>query len=428
MSENIFIPPQNIDAEKAVLGSVLLDQKSIIELPATLKPESFYLPSHGRIYEAMRELWAREIPIDPVSVAAELKGQNISIAKLTDIADDGMPASIAYHAGLIIAASEQRHSIDIIREGLLAIEQNPERHQEILARLYSASDQAVSSAAVRIKDVLLESLERINSTDKARAIIPTGFNDLDRQIGGIEPGELAVIAGRPSMGKTSIALDLQLNAATRGFAGLFISVETTREKLGMRLLSRETRIDSRRFRISGALDGDDRCRLVEACTKLGRLPIHVLDREADWHNIKREIRRRKRNGLDLVILDYLTLLDLPTGKHDRRDLAVGRIANEAKQLALSLNLAFILLSQLNRKSEDRTNPEPIMSDLRDSGDIEQVADIIIFPFRPVIYDPDYKPHDKAFLKLAKARDLPIGKIPVRFNAQITSFTDWTEIR
>ena len=126
MSENIFVPPQNVDAEKAVLGSVLLDQKSIIELPATLKPESFYLPSHGRIYEAMRELWAREIPIDPVSVAAELKGQNISIAKLTDIADDGMPASIAYHAGLIIAASEQRHSIDIIREGLLAIEQNPE--------------------------------------------------------------------------------------------------------------------------------------------------------------------------------------------------------------------------------------------------------------------------------------------------------------
>ncbi len=144
-------------------------------------------------------------------------------------------------------------------------------------------------------------------------------------------------------------------------------------------------------------------------------------------NIKREIRRRARNrGLDLVILDYLTLLDLPTGKNDRRDLAVGRVANEAKQLALSINLAFILLSQLNRKSEDRSDPEPIMSDLRDSGDIEQAADVIIFPFRPIVYDPDYLPRDKAFLKVAKARDLPTGKIPVRFNAEITSFSDWTD--
>jgi len=192
------------------------------------------------------------------------------------------------------------------------------------------------------------------------------------------------------------------------------------------MLSRETKINSRKFRI-GALDDSDYGRLVAASGKIGNLPVHVLDREMGWPNIKREIRRRARNGLDLVILDYLTLLDFPTGKNDRRDLAVGRIANEAKHLALSLNLAFILLSQLNRKSEDRSDPEPIMSDLRDSGDIEQAADIIIFPFRPVVYDPDFRPRDKAFLKIAKARDLPIGKIPVRFNAEITSFSDWTEL-
>jgi replicative DNA helicase len=424
MSENIFVPPQNVDAEKAVLGSVLLDQKSIIELPAALKPESFYLPSHGRIYEAMRELWAREIPIDVVSVAAELKGHDISVAALTDIADDGMPASIGYHANLIITAFDQRHSINILREAVLAVEENPERHHEIMSQLYSASEQTVPSGAVHIKDVMLEALERINST-KARTIIPTGFKDLDHEIGGVEAGELLVIAGRPSMGKTSIAVDLALNAAARGYAGLFVSVETSREKLGMRMLSRETKINSRRFRV-GQLDDNDRVRLVEAGMKLGRLPVHFFDRDSDWSNIKREIRRRKRHGLELVILDYLTLLDFPTGKYERRDLAVGRIANEAKQLALSLNLAFILLSQLNRKSEERTNPEPIMSDLRDSGDIEQAADIIIFPFRPVVYDPDYQPRDKAFLKVAKARDLPTGKIPVRYNAEITSFTDWTE--
>jgi len=227
------------------------------------------------------------------------------------------------------------------------------------------------------------------------------------------------------MGKTSIALDLELNAAERGFSSLFVSVETAREKLGMRMLSRETKINGRKFR-TGPLNDGDYARLVDAAAKLSSLPIQVLHRENGWPNIKREIRRRARGGLDLVILDYLTLLDLPIGKNDRRDLAVGRIANEAKQLALSLNLAFILLSQLNRKSEERGDPEPIMSDLRDSGDIEQAADIIIFPFRPIVYDPDYRPRDKAFLKVAKARDLPIGKILVRFNAEITSFTDWTD--
>jgi len=216
-----------------------------------------------------------------------------------------------------------------------------------------------------------------------------------------------------------------MNAARGGFAVLFVSVETSREKLGMRMLSRDTKINSRKFRAT-KLDDDEKCRLVQAGMKIRRLPIQVLHRETGWPNIKREIRRRKRHGLDLVVLDYLTLLDLPTGKNDRRDLTVGRVANEAKQLALSLNIAFILLSQLNRKTEERSNPEPIMSDLRDSGDIEQAADIIIFPFRPVVYDPEYRPRDKAFLKIAKARDLPTGKIPVRFNAEITSFTDWTE--
>src|SRR5262245_62084765 len=131
---NDAIPPQNIDAEKAVLGGVLLEPKSIIELPAALKPESFYMPSHGRIYQAMRELWAREIPIDVVSVAAEGKEHNISVADLTEISDYGMPASIAHHAGLIIAAFEQRHAINLLRESLLAVQENPEHHQEIMAQ------------------------------------------------------------------------------------------------------------------------------------------------------------------------------------------------------------------------------------------------------------------------------------------------------
>lgn len=227
------------------------------------------------------------------------------------------------------------------------------------------------------------------------------------------------------MGKTALAADITLNAAAKGFRVLFVSVETSAEKLGIRMLSRQTKINSRKLRIV-RLDDDERKRLIFASGKLGELPIHVMEKERDWPIVKRQIQRLKRDGLDLVVLDYLTLLDIPTGRNERRDIAVGRIANEAKWLASSLNIAFILLSQLNRKPEDRNDPEPSASDLRDSGEIEQAADLIIFPFRPVVYDPNYKPSDKAYLKVAKARDLPTGNIAVRFNKEITSFSDWSE--
>jgi replicative DNA helicase len=423
MSDNGFVPPQNIEAEKAVIGGVLLDPEAMLELPRELKPESFYVPSHGHIFQAMLNLWDRKAPIDVISVAAE-SAQTVLVSALTEIQEYGMPQSIAYHADLVIAAFRQRKSICLLREALREIQENPNCHDEILSQLYSANDQAAESAAVPIRTVMLESLERINGADKARTLIPTGFTEVDRAIFGIEKGELVIIAGRPSMGKTSLALDLLSNAAVRGFPSFFVSVETSREKIGMRMLSKATKINSRRFRTGQGLDDDDRTRLVETAMTIAHLPIHVLHRESGWPNIKREIRSRKRDGLDLVILDYLTLLEIPVAKNDRRDLAVGRIANEAKQIALSLDVAFVLLSQLNRKSEGRDDPEPIMSDLRDSGDIEQAADIIIFPFRPIVYDPEYRPSDKAFLKIAKARDLPIGKIPVRYQSEITSFSDW----
>jgi replicative DNA helicase len=427
MSETAFIPPRNIEAERAVLGGVLLDDRTVADLPAELKPEAFYLPRHGTIFQAMLALWEHEAPIDVVSVADKAKaaGHEISVSLLFEIQEHGMPRSIAYHAGLVIAAFRQRRTVNLLREALSEIQEAPHRHDEIMSRLYSANDSVVASGAMQIQAVIVESLKRIEKAKDYRAIIPTGLSDLDRAIGGIERGELVIIAGRPSMGKTSLALDFGLNAAERGYSVLIVSVETSREKLGMRMLSRETKLNSRKFR-TGILQDGDYPRLTAASGKLGGLPIHVLDRESEWGNIKREIRRRARGGLDLVILDYLTLLDLPTGRNDRRDLAVGRVANEAKRLALSLNLGFILLSQLNRKTEERTDPEPIMSDLRDSGDIEQAADVIIFPFRPFVYDPDFRPRDKAFLKVAKARDLPTGKISVRFNAEITSFSDWTE--
>ena len=428
MSE-VFIPPQNIDAENAVLGGVMLDNRAVAELPRELTAEMFYHPRHGQIFQFMLALWEREAPIDVVSIADQFKtaaGHDITVSYLIEIQEQGMPQSIQYHANLVIAAFQQCRAINLVGEALRELQEFPQRHDEIMSRLYSANDNAVSSRAVPIKTVMVESLKRIQRAGEPRAIIPTGYHDLDEAIAGLERDELMIVAGRPGMGKTSMALDMGLNAAKSGFHVLIVSVETSREKLGMRLLARETKINSRKFRI-GKLDDQDFPRLVAASGELSNLPIHVLDRETGWPNIKREIRRRKRDGLDLVIIDYLTLLDLPTGKNERRDLAVGRVANEAKQIAISLNLAFILLSQLNRKSEDRSDPEPIISDLRDSGDIEQAADLIVFPFRPIVYDPDFRPRDKTFLKVSKARDLPTGKIPVRFNAQITSFSDWTEL-
>lgn len=425
MIETCYIPPQNLEAERAVLGGLLLDPEAILDLPAELTAEAFYLPSHGHIFQTMTALWDRGVPIDSVSIVAEARPRNWEMSLLADLSDHGMPRSNAYHAGLIIAAYRQRRTINLVREALQELYETPERHEEILRRLNEANDKALPSRAVHIRDVMVESLKRIEQAGETRALIPTGFTDLDKEIGGLERGELVVIGGRPGMGKTSIALNIGTNAAKLGFSVLIVSVETSRDKLGLRMLSRQTNINSRKFR-TGALDNRERSRLIDAAGKLGELPVHMRDNEDNWENIKREIRRSARGGLDLVILDFLTLLDLPTGKNERRDLALGRVANEAKRLAQSLNLAFLLLSQLNRKTEDRSGGEPTVSDLRDSGDIEQAADLIVFPFRPIVYDPDFKPSDKAFLIVAKGRDLPTGKIPVRYSAEITSFSDWRE--
>jgi len=423
------IPPQNLEAEKAILGGVLLDNRSIHDLPAKLKAEAFYMPSHGHIFEAMLELWQREAPIDAVSVLDQLKkaGHDIAAGDVLDLPDFGMAQSIAYHANLVFEAFRQRRTIEIVRDNLHELQESPSRFDEIVSRLSSAlgEDFGHEDSSYSIADVMVAAFKRLEQSSDNALLIPTGFTALDEQIGGIERGELATIGGRPSMGKTSLAVDIALNAAAKGFKVQIVSVETTKEKLGIRMLSRETKINSRKLR-TAVLQESERARLLSASGKLSKLPVTVTEREANWENIKRKIRKCKRSGLDLVLLDYLTLLDLPTGKYERRDIAVGRVANEAKQLALSLNIAFVLLSQLNRKSEDRGDPEPTMSDLRDSGDIEQASDLIIFPFRPVVYDPDFKPVDKAFLKVAKGRDLPTGKIPVRFNKEITSFSDWSE--
>ena len=426
MSDTVFIPPQNIDAEKAVLGGVLLENKAIIDLPADLKPASFYLPSHGHIFAAILSLWEREAPIDAVTVADEVKarGRAVLLTDLADIHEQGMPRSIEYHARLVLETFRQRQAISLVRDTLHQLEENPQHHDEIMSALTNARVNATPSGAVSIAAVMVESMKKIQHAGEPRAVIPTGYTDLDRQISGLEPSELVIIAGPSSMGKTSAAIDVGVNAAKQGFAVLFISVETTRQKLGIRMLSRETGINSRKFR-NAALDDCDYPRLVDAGGKLSGLPIYILDRETSWSRIKQEIRRRKRDGLDVCILDYLTLLDLPSGRHERRDVAVGRVANEAKQLAIQLNIVFILLSQLNRDYSKRGDPEPVITDLRDSGEIEQAADLIIFPFRPVVYDPEFRPRDKAFLKIAKARDLPTGKIPVRFTAEITSFSDWS---
>jgi len=415
--------PQNVEAEKAVLGGILLDNESILDLPPELKPESFYLPSHGQIFEAMLALRDKGAPIDIVTIASHRP--EISAAAVASLSDWAMPRSIAYHAGLILEAYRQRRALNLVRDSLRELQESPDRYDEIFTKLVLSFSEVDRAQSCPISQVMVEALKRIDKSENDAQLIPTGFTALDEKIGGIELGELLVVGGRPSMGKTSFAVDIGMNAAEKGFNVLIVSIETRRDKLGIRMLSRETKINGRKLR-TGNVMADERERLIDASASISGLPIRVQDREPGWQNVKREIQRCKRTGLDLVILDYLTLLNIPTIGNERRDIAVGRIANECKRLALSLNVAFVLLSQLSRKTEDRADPEPTISDLRESGEIEQAADMIIFPFLPVVYDPEFEPRDKAFLKLAKGRDLPKGKIPVRFNAEITSFSDWRE--
>jgi replicative DNA helicase len=432
------VPPQNLDAEASVLGAILVENETISRALEVLKPEDFYRQSHAKIFRAMMELSERTEPIDLITLTERLTGSGdlASIGGASYIASlaESTPtaANIKYYCRIVKEAADKRNLLLALRETADAIYSSADDLMTIVGRLssyLSHLSDGTSKNFRSIDDFVIETLQRIKQAHERGSLvtgIPTGFRLYDQGLGGIHPGELVIIAGRPSMGKTAFAGDVAKGAAERGYGVAFVTAESPAREIIQRLIARATGIENRDLR-RGKLEDRDFPMLVARSGILGKLPIWFLQGEQAWDRIKAKIRslKLKQPNISLIIVDYVGLLSASLAKGGERYLEIGRISAEAKNLATELEAGFVLLSQLNRVVELRGDGRPKMSDLRESGNLEQDADVVGLLYREYKYNENAD-NNRAELMIAKARNDDIGKIPLRFDDRTVSFSDWID--
>jgi replicative DNA helicase len=429
--------PSNVDAERLVLGSILLNDSLYIQAAGELQPDDFSLEKHRRIFSRMGELHERSERIDRVTVANELLRRNElescdGLSYLVSL-DDGLPQILNLDAYIhivkdkaalrrIIFASQHLMNRCLIGE---------EEPDEILAgaeeTLLKLGEARVKSGLISPRQVIEEYEGGINAfLDPSKRVkgISTGFYRLDEMTGGMHAGDLFIIAARPSMGKTALALNIAHHVASKGGQSVAVfSLEMSKESLLTRMLCAASRVDSQKFR-AGYLSTDDRKRLQKAASELVEAPLFIDD-SASTHlmDIHAKLRRHQaEHGLGLVIVDYLQLMT-GRGRFENRNQEISAISRGMKLLAKELNVPMVVLSQLSRAPETRQGDHrPQLSDLRESGSIEQDADLVAFIFREEVYKRDREDlHGQAELILAKQRNGPTGKIDLVFLHECTRF-------
>jgi len=429
------IPPQNLEAEKAVLGACLIENRVIPEVAAILGHDDFYLPSHRKAYEGIMALFNESKTVDVITLDSYLKvepNQRPTAADLCGMAENALPSHAVQHARLVKEAAQRRKLLEILIEAEQAIYSQTEDPLEVAGRMssrLSALGNGVPKDFTHISEAVVKTLKQIEKAHETGNLvtgIPTGLKNLDQGLRGIHPGELFILAGRPSMGKTALAVTVAKGAAQRGYPVAFLSAESPIPKIILRMLAASSGIENRNLRGGNLQDGDFR-RLTAVGQRLGNLPLWLLDSDRRWDRITAKIRALKLREppLALVVIDYVGLLSAPVPGGERY-LEIGRISSEAKALAVELEMGVVLLSQLNREVEGRMDKKPRLSDLRESGCLEQDADVVGLLYRPSYYDPNFRPGDLAELDIAKNRDGSTGIIKLRFNEETVSFSDWVE--
>ncbi len=432
------LPPQNIDAEQSVLGAILLDKNSMFKISEVLISDDFYRNDHQQIYSAMLSLFEKRQPIDLITVTDELKSQNSLEAAggatyLTHLANSTLSAAnIVNHAQIVAEKAILRR---LIRAATQMIEDSYQEHDEIPAILdkseqvlFAVSQKFAQDKFVAVKDVLSETFERINEIHENRGQlrgVPTGFKDLDNLLAGFQKSDLIILAARPSMGKTAFALNIGCHVAAREKipVGIF-SLEMSRDQLVDRLLTMETGIDSWRMR-TGNLREDDFSKLNYAMGILSEAPLYIDDSAMlSVMDVRAKARRlQSEKGLGLLIIDYLQLMDgsHKGGGEQNRVQEVSDISRGLKALARELNIPVIALSQLSRAVEMRTPKIPMLSDLRESGSIEQDADVVMFLYREDYYDPETEKQGITQVLIKKHRNGPVGDVDLFFHKEFGRF-------
>jgi replicative DNA helicase len=431
------IPPYNSEAEVAVLGGILLNNDVLPLVQETIRAEDFYTEAHRRIYEALEALSLKALPIDHVTLGNELKnrgdlekiGGAVALADLTDAV--ATVANIEYYAKIVREKASVRRMIYAAQEvAALGFGEygNVDEYLDTCEKsIFEASQQTLGAPYTHVSQIVnrtFRDLELAAGRTGAITGCPTGFNDLDMKTAGFQPSDLIIVAGRPAMGKTSLALNIAVNAAkqTKRPAIVF-SLEMSKEQIVRRMLCSEGHVDASRMR-NNTLDAQkDWPRLIEAANVLSQTEIYVDD-SSPMTPI--EIRSKSRRlasekGLALVIVDYLQLMHSGGRRIDVREQEISEISRTLKALAKELNVPVVALSQLNRGVESRPDKRPMMSDLRESGAIEQDADLILFVYRDEVYHEDTQDRGIAEIIIGKQRSGPVGTVKVRFFNQYTLF-------
>src|SRR3989441_2317920 len=431
------VPPHNLEAEESVLGSMMLSAEAIAAVVDVVKGEDFYRSSHQRIYEAMLAIYARGEPVDAITAVEELKrrhaldevGGPLYVYNLVESVPT--PASAAYYAHIVADHALLRRLIkaasDIMSKAY-AVPGDPRRAaDEAEAVVCAVSRQREQDQAVPLGTLVDESmsaLEHIQQLDSAFAGLPSGFVDLDNLLSGLQKGNLIIIAARPGVGKSSFVTNIARNVAVDAPAPVaMFSLEMSRFEIGMRLLCSEARVGWDRVR-TGRVATDEWTRIVEAAEILHEAPLYIVDSgNVTIVDIRAKARRLRssRQGLGLIIVDYLQLMSGHI-RVDNRQQEVAEISRSLKLLAKELEIPVIAVSQLNRNPETRADKRPLLSDLRESGSIEQDSDIVMFIHRDDSDDPTVK--GKADIIVAKHRNGPTQTVPLTFLPHLTLFRNF----
>ena len=430
-------PPQDMAAEQSVLGSMMLSKDAIGEVTEVLRSVDYYRPSHETIHEVVEDLSGRGEPVDAITVANELQRRG-ELARVggapylhTLVANVPTAANAGYYAEIVREKAVLRRLVDagtkIVQIGYAGEGQVDDVVDQAQAEIYSVTERRSQEDYAPLSDIMhpvLDEIEAISAREAGLYGVPTGFADLDELTNGLHEGQMIIVAARPAMGKSTLALDLCRAASIHnGLASVFFSLEMTRSEIAMRLLSAEAKVPLNHIR-NGAMNDDDWAKLARKMGEVSSAPMFIDDSpNMTMMEIRSKARRLKqRHDLRLIVIDYMQLMT--SGKKvESRQLEVSEFSRQIKLLAKELKVPVIALSQLNRGPEQRGDKRPMMSDLRESGSLEQDADMVILLHREDVYEKESTRPGEADLIVAKHRNGPTRDLTVAFQGHYSRFVD-----
>ncbi|MFR3071624.1 MAG: replicative DNA helicase [Paeniclostridium sp.] len=431
------IPPHSVESEQSILGSILLDKEAIITVTETIQPEDFYKEAHKIIYECMVKLNNKNEPIDLITLTEELRKQGHledvgGISYITSLSTIVPTTSnVKYYSDIVKEKSVLRKLIKVSNDILNLGYDNSTKVEDLLEKaekqIFDISQEKSSEDFQSINSVLMDTydmIERLYTNKEEITGITSGFEDLNKKINGLQRTDLILIAARPAMGKTAFSLNLVQNAALKGNASVAVfSLEMSKEQLVQRMLSAQSHVELKKIK-NGNLDENDWPRIIDAMSVLSNANIYIDDTPGiKISELRSKCRKLKiEKGLDLILIDYLQLME-GDNNNESRQQEISKISRSLKIIAKELNCPVVALSQLSRAPEQRSDHRPMLSDLRESGAIEQDADIVMFLYRDEYYHPDSERKNIGEVIIAKNRHGETGSVELVWLGEIQKFAD-----